>query len=110
VALWGRKQTNNGVLLGGTEEAYRLEDLGGRKLKDNTEMGFRAIGWHGVDWIDLAEDRTEWRALLSLRVPYNKGIYSLAKELPAYEEALCYMELSTCSGLAVTYRVFPSTL
>jgi hypothetical protein len=26
----------------------------------------REIGWDGVDWIDMAEDRDEWRALLNM--------------------------------------------
>jgi hypothetical protein len=33
----------------------------------------REIGWDGVDWIDMAQDRDQWRALvntvLNLRVP-----------------------------------------
>jgi hypothetical protein len=33
----------------------------------------RHIGWDGVDWIDLAQDRDQWRALvntvMNLRVP-----------------------------------------
>jgi hypothetical protein len=33
----------------------------------------REIGWDGVDWIDMAKDRDQWRALVStvlnLRVP-----------------------------------------
>jgi hypothetical protein len=36
-------------------------------------MGLREIGWGGMDWIDLAEDRHQWRALvntgMNLRVP-----------------------------------------
>jgi hypothetical protein len=40
---------------------------------DNIEMDLREIGWYGIDWIDLAQDRHQWRALVStvmnLRVP-----------------------------------------
>jgi hypothetical protein len=26
-------------------------------------MDLREIGWGGMDWIDLAQDREQWRAL-----------------------------------------------
>jgi hypothetical protein len=36
-------------------------------------MDVREIGWGGMDWIDLAQDRYQWRTLVSramkLRVP-----------------------------------------
>jgi hypothetical protein len=42
---------------------------------DNIKMDLREIGWDGVDWIDVAQDRDQWRALLNmvmnLRVPLN---------------------------------------
>jgi hypothetical protein len=41
--------------------------------EDNIEMDFREIGWGDVDWIDLALDRDQCRALvntvMNLRVP-----------------------------------------
>jgi hypothetical protein len=40
---------------------------------DNIKMYLREIGWDGMDWIDLAQDRDQWRALvntvMNLRVP-----------------------------------------
>jgi hypothetical protein len=40
---------------------------------DNIKMDLREIGWDGVDWMDMAQDRDQWRALvntvLNLRVP-----------------------------------------
>jgi hypothetical protein len=40
---------------------------------DNIEMNLRKIGWDGMDWIDLSQDRDQWRALvktaINLRVP-----------------------------------------
>jgi hypothetical protein len=40
---------------------------------DNIEMDLREIGWDGMDWIDLAQNRDQWRALvntvMNLRVP-----------------------------------------
>jgi hypothetical protein len=28
-------------------------------------MGLNEIGWIGMEWIDLAEDRNQWRALVN---------------------------------------------
>jgi hypothetical protein len=28
-------------------------------------MDFREIGWEGVDWIHLAQDREQWRVLVN---------------------------------------------
>jgi hypothetical protein len=40
---------------------------------DNIKMDLREIRWYGMDWIDLAQDRYQWRALvntvMNLRVP-----------------------------------------
>jgi hypothetical protein len=40
---------------------------------DNLKIDLREIGWDGMDWIDLVQDREEWRALvdtvMNLRVP-----------------------------------------
>jgi hypothetical protein len=40
---------------------------------DNIRMNLREMGWDGTDWIDLAQDRDQWRALLNmvmyLRIP-----------------------------------------
>jgi hypothetical protein len=30
---------------------------------DNIKIDLRVIGGDGMDWIDLAEDRDQWRAL-----------------------------------------------
>jgi hypothetical protein len=44
-----------------------------RRWVDNIEMDLREIGWDGVDWIELAQERDQWRALvntvMNLRVP-----------------------------------------
>jgi hypothetical protein len=44
-----------------------------RKWVDNIRMDLGEVGWSDVDWIDLAQDRITWRALvnsvLNLRVP-----------------------------------------
>jgi hypothetical protein len=44
-----------------------------RRWEDNIRMDFRGLEWGGMDWIDLALDRDQWRALvntvMNLRVP-----------------------------------------
>jgi hypothetical protein len=44
-----------------------------RSWVDNIKMDLLEIGWGGVDWIGLSQDRDKWRALVSavmnLRVP-----------------------------------------
>jgi len=45
----------------------------GRKWEDNFKMDLREMGCGGMDWIDVAQDRDRWRALMNvvmnLRVP-----------------------------------------
>jgi hypothetical protein len=44
-----------------------------RRWVDNIKMDLSEIGWDGMDWIDLAQDRDQLRALvnavMNLRVP-----------------------------------------
>jgi hypothetical protein len=44
-----------------------------RRWEDNIKMDLREMGWGGMDWTDLVQDRDQWRALVStvinLRVP-----------------------------------------
>jgi len=43
------------------------------RWEDNIKMDLQEVGCGGVDWIDLAQDRDRWRALVNavvnLRVP-----------------------------------------
>jgi hypothetical protein len=32
---------------------------------DNIKMDLRKIGWDGMDWIDLAQERDHWSALVN---------------------------------------------
>jgi hypothetical protein len=60
-------------LLVGRPEGKR--PLGRPRLRwmDNIKMDLGEVGWGGVDWIGLAQDRDRWRALvdavMKLRVP-----------------------------------------
>jgi hypothetical protein len=60
------------ILVGKSEGRRPLGRLR-RRWEDNIEMDLREIGFGDVDWIDLAQDRDRWRAVvntvMSLRVP-----------------------------------------
>jgi hypothetical protein len=40
--------------------------LGGPRCRcvDNIKIYLREIGWDGMDWTDLTQDRDQWRALV----------------------------------------------
>jgi hypothetical protein len=44
-----------------------------RRWEENIKMDLRDVGWEGVHWIDMAQDRDRWRAVVSavmnFRVP-----------------------------------------
>jgi hypothetical protein len=69
--------------MGERSNAYRIlvgEPQGKRPLgrprcrwAKNIKMDLRETGWDGMDWIDVAQGRDQWRALvntvMNLRVP-----------------------------------------
>jgi hypothetical protein len=34
-------------------------------------MDLREIGWDGMDWIDLAQDRDKWRVLVNTVIKFR---------------------------------------
>jgi hypothetical protein len=50
---------------GGDPEGKR--PLGGPRPRweDNIRMDLKEMIWEGVDWIDLAQDRGKWRAVVN---------------------------------------------
>jgi hypothetical protein len=53
------------ILVGKPEGNTPLE-IPIRKWVDNIKIDLREIEWDGVDWIDLAQDRDQWRALVNM--------------------------------------------
>jgi hypothetical protein len=68
-----REKRNAYRILVGTPEGKSPLGRPIRRWVNNIKMDLREIGWDGMDWIDLAQDRERWRALLNtvmnLRVP-----------------------------------------
>jgi hypothetical protein len=72
VVRMGEKRNANRILVG-KPEGKRPLGRPRRRCVNNIKMDLRDLGWRGMDWIDLAEDRDQWRALvntvMNLRVP-----------------------------------------
>ena len=60
-------------------------------------MDLMEVGWGGMDWIALAQDRDGWqelvKAVMNLQVQQNVGISLLDEDLLASQEGLCSMQL-----------------
>jgi hypothetical protein len=67
------EQRNAYRKLVGKSERKRSLKRPRRRCVDNIKIYLREIGWDGMNSIDLAQDRDQWRALVStvmnLRVP-----------------------------------------
>jgi hypothetical protein len=72
LVIMGEKRTAYRILVGKPEEKRPL-GRPRRRWEDNIRMDLREIGWGGMDWIDLAQDRDQCRALVNtvtnLRLP-----------------------------------------
>jgi hypothetical protein len=60
-------------ILMGMPEGKRPLGRSRRRWVNNIKMDLRGTGWDGMDWIDLAQNRDQWRALvnavMNFRVP-----------------------------------------
>jgi hypothetical protein len=63
----GERRNGYRVVVGKREGRVR------RRLDDNIKMNLIELGWGGMYWIDLVQDRDQWKALvntvMNLRVP-----------------------------------------
>jgi hypothetical protein len=64
VARMGAKRNAYRILVGKPEGKIPL-GRPRRRWVDNIKMDIREIVWGGMDWIDLAQDRDLWRALVT---------------------------------------------
>jgi hypothetical protein len=68
----GEKRNAYRILVG-NPEGKRPLGTSRRRWMDSIKIDLREIGWDGGDWLDLAQDRDQWRdlvkAVLNLRVP-----------------------------------------
>jgi hypothetical protein len=72
VARMGENRNAYRILVG---EPEGKRPLGRPRLRwvDSIKVDLREIGWGGMDWIDLTQDRDQWRTLvntvMNLRIP-----------------------------------------
>jgi hypothetical protein len=64
VARMGEGRNVNRVLVGKPEGKSPLTRPR-RRWKDGIKMDLGEIGWGGVEWIHLAQDRDHWRTLVN---------------------------------------------
>jgi hypothetical protein len=60
--MW-EKRTAYRILVG-NPEGKRPLGRPRRRWVDNIKMDLRETGWDGIDWIDLDQDRDQWRVLV----------------------------------------------
>jgi hypothetical protein len=72
VALKDEKRNAYGILVGKPEGKRPLRRTR-RRWVDNIKINLREMVWDGMDWIDVAQNRGQWRTLvntvINLRVP-----------------------------------------
>jgi hypothetical protein len=76
---WAGQAASMGDMRGGYRvlvvkpEGKKLLERSRRRWKSNIKIYLHEVGWEGMDWIELAQDRDRWRALVNavvnLRVP-----------------------------------------
>jgi hypothetical protein len=68
----GEKRGAHRALVGKPEGRRPLERPR-HSWEENIKMDLREVGWGGIDWINLAQNRDRWRAVvnavMNLRVP-----------------------------------------
>jgi hypothetical protein len=68
----GQKRNTYRIFVGKPEGKKPL-GMPKRRCVDNIRIDNREIEWSGMDWIDVAQNRDQWRAIvntvMNLRVP-----------------------------------------
>jgi hypothetical protein len=62
--MHGRGEKVYRVLIG-KPNGKRPAERPRRRWEDGLKMDLREIGWGGVEWIHLAQDRDRWRAVVN---------------------------------------------
>jgi hypothetical protein len=72
----GEKRNAYRILVGKPEKKRPLGRTK-RRWVDNFKMDLREIGWDDMDWIDLAQDMEQWRAVVNTVMNYTRPTLTL---------------------------------
>jgi hypothetical protein len=91
----GEMKISYTILIGKSEGKRPLDGLK-RWWKDNINIHLKAVRCDAVDWIHLAQDRDEWRAVLNTVMTFGfhekMELYLLSERLSYSQDGLCYMQ------------------
>jgi hypothetical protein len=65
------EKSNAYRILVGKPEGKRPLGRPRHRWVDNIKMDLREIGWDGIDCIDLAQNRDQWRALVNAAINFR---------------------------------------
>jgi hypothetical protein len=60
----GENRNAYGILVG-KPEGKRPLGKARRRWVDSGKMDLKRIGWDGMDWLDLAQDKDQWRTVVN---------------------------------------------
>jgi hypothetical protein len=85
-------------ILVGKPEGKRPSGRPRHRWVDHVKMDLREIESRGMDWINLARDRHQWRALvntvMNLRVPLNAGKFLSGCTIGGFSRRAQFYEIS----------------
>jgi hypothetical protein len=87
-STYGEERKDVDRVLLGKSEGKRPLGRPRHRWEDNIKMDLQEVGCESMDWIDQAEDRDKWWALvdtvMNLRVPQNVGHFLTILELVSF--------------------------
>jgi hypothetical protein len=65
------EETRNSYRMLGEPEGKRPQGRTRNRWVGNIKMDHKEIGWGDMEWIDLVQDRYQWRALVKMEMNFG---------------------------------------